>query len=314
MKAKYPDVFICLDAAEKAMSEANKFYQIGKEKTGSPWEAAMYPLAQLVLREGIHKSPLDIVELDEIERIVVTHVFYPLDIHKKYSSGKATFYKGLGANEYMNRLLGEFIARYPLLDSFCKQHSHPFQGKVYLSYGDLTHSIFNSYNWFRSKGLNTMFSFVMTPMLKLEGWYFSCFGLKADGRHVELMVDFVSRGHSYVQAARSQPYYSTVDGGQWCDETKSQLIAAGLKVSRNVLRRGWRRYTVDLSGNKYVICLPPFFPNQTAKVYKVVNDLQNPFQLINLPASVWSETGKPYQQYNILHLIEFIKKSERSLK
>jgi len=313
-KVKYPDVFICSDAADKAMCEADKFYWLGKKKTGSPWESAMYPLAQLVLREGIKKSPLEIVELPEIERIVVTHVFYPLDIHKKYSSGNAAFHKDRGANEYMNKLLGKYIARYPLLDVFCKQHSHPFVGKAYLSVGDLTHSVFNSYAWFRSKGLNTMFSFVMTPMPKLTGWYFSCFGLRADGRHVDLLVDFISRNHSFVKQAKSLPYYLTMEGSTWCDNAKSLFKQARITVARNVLRRGWRRYTLELENEKYVVCLPPFFPNEEVIVYKVIGEV-DPYRKLILPTvSRWRQTGKPYHHYNILELVDDIKKAEKEMR
>ncbi|MCK4539770.1 hypothetical protein KAU09_01290 [Candidatus Parcubacteria bacterium] len=308
-RTKFSLVYICRDAVQKAIHEANKYYAIGKRKTGFPWEAAMYPLAHLVLKPGIHKSPLDFVELADIERIVVTHVFYPLDKFKDYSSHKAVFKKNAGASDYLNQVLSEYISRYPFLDVFCKQHSHPWSCSGWLSQGDLVHSVFNAYDWHRKKGLNTMFSFVMAPTFMQNTWKFNCFALRDNGKHVKLFVEIISRNHSYVREAKLMPYYKTNDGKKWCDQTKKKLITKRFQVSRNVLRRGWRRYTVKFDDNKYVICIPPFFPDQIVKIYKVViNDLSNPYHEIKLPNdSLWNRLGQSYKSYDIIKLINAIK-------
>lgn len=305
--SKFPKVFICADARDKAFREANKFYKLGKEKGKAAWEAAMYPLAHLVLREGVYKSPLDVIELTEIERIVITHVFYPLDEHKDYSAHSAKFKNPEKANNYLNNVLGYYIDEYPLLDVFCKQHSHPGFGMGFLSSGDLNHSIFNAYNWYRRKGLNTMISIVMTPDIKGETWKYHCFGLRDDGRHKKLDVEIISKSHRYVKEAKEKPYYCFNEGAVWCDNSKVSLVNAGYKVSRNILRRGWKRYTLKIGGEKIVICIPPFFPSQTVKVYKVTKDLVNPCVEIILPKnSEWAKQSIVFGKYDILGLVKEI--------
>ena len=299
---KIPHVFVAQKAFNRATREAEKFYQLGKKQSKSPWEAAMYPLAALKLRGGLCKSPLEYIELSETEVVIVTHVLYPSDEYKDYSSGHAGFEEG--ANDYLNPIIDRCIQRYPLIDAFCKMHSHTSKGGSYLSTGDLNCSVFNSYNWFREKGLNTMFSFVLNP--SKDSWQVTCFGLNEQGKNVVVPVETIPDSDILVKEAKSLPYYMTRDGAVWCDHNKEELKAQGYRVARNILRRGWRRYSI-FAQKTYVICLPPLFPRQIVKVFQVVNDPENPFQEIRLPQGIrWSIPSNKFKGYSLVDLVELI--------
>lgn len=302
-RKKLPEVFISQTAALKAFREAGKFFELGKSLNQGPFEAAMYPLAYLLLKEASHKSPLEFIELKEIQRIVVTHILYPLDKFKNYSPGHAEFKPG--ATAYLNPLIEKHIARYPLLDAFSKMHSHP-KGFAYLSQGDLTHSVFNAYDWFRQKGLNTMLSFILTSV-NGKDWNISCFGLNHLAINVRLPVTIIPRSHAFVKEALSLPYYQTEAGSNWCDRTKASLIQAGYQVSRNILNRGWRRYTIAINREKFVFCLPPFFPRQTIKVFRITNDCNHPFEEIVLaPEMLWLKSSNQFTNLDLLTLVKWI--------
>lgn len=302
---KLPRVLFSKDVTMKAMKEVDKFFQLGIQLEKTPWEAAMYPMASLVLKNGIHKSPLEFIDLNDIEVIVITQVFYPPNKCKDYSSGHAGFKNTKIGNAMINQKINTYIHKYPLIDAFCKMHSHTGNKSKFLSSGDIKYSILNAYTWFRNKGLNTMLSIVMTP--QKSGWNFTPYGLNSLGRNIKLPVEIVSRNHYLVLKAKSQPYYETQNGSNWCDDNKAELIKLNYDISRNILRRGWRRYTVKINNKMFIICIPPFFPEENVKVFKIVNSVEEPFQKIVLPKeSIWSSINK-LNNYHIVELIEVIK-------
>lgn len=301
---KLPHVFICQSATDKICYEAERWYQKGITTNKHPWEAAMYPLAYFQLRPGIHKSPLELVNLSEIDFIVITYALFPIDRFKDYGPSHARFKPG--ANDHLNPIINDYINRYPRLDTFCKMHSHPCGGRR-LSPGDLYHNILNSYPWMRSKGLNTMFSIVLTPTETY--WYFNCYGLNNFALNVKLECSFVSKNHSLVKVAKQRPYYQTEIGSQWCDHNKGELKKANYQITRNTLNHGWRRYTIHLQQNVVVVAIPPDFPLKPVKVYRVTNNPQNNLQEILIPrSSLWSQSKTDLTEYYLLDLVKTMEK------
>lgn len=299
-RKKYPVVFVCQDAADKASREATEYYRRGLKRGKMPWEAAMYPLAFLKTR--VHKSPLDLLSLSEIEYIVITHVLYPPDRFKNHGPNHAGFLEG--ANDYLNPAIDGYFRRYPLLEACCKMHSHPMGGNS-LSSGDLRDNVFNAYSWFRNKGLNTMFSFILTP--QVGKWRFNAYGLTDWATQAKLEVRFISRNHSLARTAFAQPYWQTPAGAAWCDENKALLKQDGYSVTRYHLRRGWRRYAVTAQGRTWLICLPPNFPQETVKVYAVSTSNQilwSPLELAG-PRD-WIEPQGSFQNLKLTDLFTFL--------
>ena len=299
---KIPEIFFCKDAFLKVSKEVQKWFKIGIQKQNVRWESAMCPLGTVETR--VNKSPLEILELHEIKKVIITHVFYPPDRFKDFSSGHAKFKPG--TDTYFNPIIEKWIEKYPLLELFCKLHSHTVNGGG-LSEGDLNGHIFNSVDWFRSKGLNTIFSFLVTP--NKESLNIQCFAPDRNAKIVKVPIRFVSRNHPLIRSALSQPYYYTQSGSKWCDNNKKMLKEKYFVVRKNLKSFGWRRYIVKVNHTEYVFCLSPQFPQINLRLYKV--EYQNGnfvFKPCNLPK--WWSKFNNLSDYNLLDLADWLK--ERS--
>lgn len=305
LRPAVPTVLWCQTAWLKACAETKKFFALGlTHKTKAPWEAALTGLAYLRLLPGVYKSPLELVELEDIQHIILTHVFFPDDRFKDYSSGSAKYKTGVNAN--INAILSPVLARHPLLTVCFKIHSHPLGGDS-LSPTDIC-TIFKSYAWFRNKGLNTVFTGLMSSNWQNwpqpAGWQINCFALNAWGINISLPVRFVSRQHAFIRESRQLPYYLTALGRAWDQHNRHWLQNNHFDFSINVLSRGWRRYTLNLPRGKFVVCLPPFFPWQTARILRVVRNYLEPFRLISLPRQlIWQRPGNNLKDYQLSELI-----------
>ncbi|MFC1622373.1 hypothetical protein ACFL1Y_00035 [Patescibacteria group bacterium] len=301
---KTPEIFFCKDAFLKVCKEVEKWFNIGMNKQKIRWESAMYPLGTIETR--VNKSPLEILELHEIKRVIITHVFFPPDRFKNFSSGYAKFKPG--TDTYFNPIIENWIEKYPLLELFCKLHSHTVNGSG-LSEGDLNGHIFNSVDWFRSKGLNTIFSFLVTP--KNKSLNIQCFAPDKDAKIVKVPINFISHSHPLIKSALSKPYYETQKGSVWCDKNKS-LLKEGFSVVRNNLKLfGWKQYIIKINQTEYIFCLSPQFPQVGLKLYKVEH--QNGkfiFKPSNLPK--WWPKSNVLSDYNLVDLANWLK--ERSFK
>ncbi|PLX24608.1 hypothetical protein C0580_04905 [Candidatus Parcubacteria bacterium] len=300
---KLPTVYFCSDAWRKATNEVQRWFDIGMEREGKRFECAMYPLAALETRSS--KSPLEMVGLDDIDKVVVTHVLWPHDRFKDYGPGHAGFNPGV--NEHFNPMVEAMIRRYPQIEACAKMHSHTFKARS-LSEGDKKCHIFNSVDWYRSKGLDTMFSFLISPNGK--DFDLHCFAPDKKARIVRVKIRFVSRGHSLIKAARSAPYYRTKSGAQWCNHNK-ELLKGHFPVLRNNLPSfGWRRYVVKIGPSEYVICIPPRFPYQDLRLYAV--DYQNGefvYPVLDLPT--WWPDSEKLADYNLLQLAQWLEKESK---
>ncbi len=297
---KLPTVYFCSDAWQKATNEVQRWFDIGQRLQGQRWESAMYPLATIETSTG--KSPLELVGLDEIDKVVVTHVLWPHDKFKDYGPGRAGFKPGV--NEHFNPMVESMIARYPRIEACAKMHSHTFKARS-LSEGDKKCHIFNAVDWYQSKGLNTMFSFLVSP--NGDNFDLHCFAPDKKARIVRLKVRFISRGHSLIQAARLAPYYRTESGSQWCDHNKNLLKRHFPTLRNNLPSFGWRRYVLSINQTEYVICIPPRFPFQGLRLYAV--DYENGeffYQALALPR--WWPSSTELADYNLLSLAEWLQK------
>jgi hypothetical protein len=305
-----PTVYISKEAFFKAFLEVKKFYAKGLMEESKPWEAAMYPLAYLKLKGGIHKSPYEFVELNEIESVVVTQVCYPSDEYKDHSTGHAGFKKG--ANAYLNPMIEKLIKKYPLLDIFCKMHSHPLGGRC-LSTGDLNFSIHNSYNWFQKKGLNTMFSFIISSDEKnwerLSGWEISVFGLNNERLIVELPLKIISSRNNLVKEAKSKPFYNYPNGQLWSKIVYQRLINEDYKFGVEEIRRGWIKYTFTFDDKRVLIIFPPCFPQQIIRVFIKPSLYDKTIKIFDLDRrTVWSRSGNDLNKYDLNKLIKKIRR------
>ncbi|MBI4149567.1 hypothetical protein HY491_03905 [Candidatus Woesearchaeota archaeon] len=286
-----PRVFFSSHAFRVSAVEAERYYQKGMKAEGMPWETAMYPLAHLVLKEGIEKCPLELAELDEIACIVIPRVAIPPDIFKAHSCHAAK-HGGVPVEEMnttFQRQCLDILLRFPHLGMFVKQHSHHTLELTRPSEGDMQHNILNAYAWYRSKGLNTMFSMIMTRHAMMPKWFIHAHALGKENQNVELgQVTVIADNHPLCMDARKKPYYDTQEGAEWCDRNKAALRAAGFQISRQFLPRGYRRYIISYEKESVVMVLPPDFPLKPVRVFRIIDAQKNMFAPLPLPGQ-WQQ-------------------------
>lgn len=273
-----------------------------------PKEAAFHPLTHLVLKNGVNKSPLDMVMIDDIERVVVADVVSPPDRFKRYSEHSALFRDGANGKEVKKAFLEEcvypVIKAHPRLDWFTLGHSHPFADEAWLSTGgresdegtlneklriNQEHNmgfVFEILGYGRrnSTGLWEWFSNLLSashsviPVIKnpkalklLGSWKFAVFGMTPDGLFkLDKPLVVLPNNHSYLRDAKSRPYYQTEDGMKWWKDNCTELSDSGFRVERKYLCRGWDVYNIRIDEDfTAAVCIPPSFPKAQAKTYRL---------------------------------------------
>jgi hypothetical protein len=310
-----PVVLISQAALDKSLIEAERFYLLGLMKENRPYESVMFPMASLLLKKEVEKSPLEFVELHEIERVVIVYELIPPSKLKNYTPGSASFKlpedsKDNNIDEAFNSVIRKIQDKYPLLSIFCRQHTHPWEGGKRLSGADENH-VLSRMEWFRKKGLNTVFNIVMS---RYQGsWLFSCYGLDQKLAQRKIKIDLIANNHPYVQEAKQPAYYMTPQGSAWCDASEEELQKSGYSADSTYLQRGWHEYLVELKSNssasstnsKIAICLPPLFPQQRARVLRVLDETKGKFELLPLPEhSAWHTPGMDFLDYSLLELVK----------
>ena len=114
-------------------------------------------------------------------------------------------------------------------------------------------------------------------------------------------AQIVSVGHTSVRAARRRPYWATRRGARYCEAQKKALRAAGYRVSRNLLGRGWRRYLVFTDRAQILIALPPDFPRLAPRVLHIRRAWDNDFEPLDLPRAWHHDT---LGQASLLSLVQ----------
>jgi len=303
-----PEVYFTQHAFGVSVREAERYYQKGMSREGKPWETAMYPLAHLVLKPGVYKCPLELVRLGDIERVVVVRVVIPPDRFKQHGHGHARHGSSSLSYGEITDLFRPYyqrhIAEFPLLGAFMKQHSHHRLGLAAPSVGDMQHNIMNATAWYRRQGLNTMFSMIMTRSRAGEWtihgnalWRVAMVNVPTGAAKV------VSNNHRFAREAREQPYYRTRAGAEWCDKQKRKLKESRFVVSRNYLLRGWRRYVVCYKPCSVVIAIPPAFPSDPVKAFRIVDIRRNEFESLAVPE--WAR-GSRYEDIDLVALARYL--------
>lgn len=261
-----PKVFFSEQAFLKVVLEMQKFYKKGLELSGSAWEAVAYPLAFLKTRKSI--SPFEMISLRDIDKVIVSHVFYPDDEYKNYSSARANFLPGV--NENMEKKISPILLKYPLLDFCCKLHSHP-SGRASLSGGDKKFSILNSLNDYQERGLNTILSFVMTSKKYLwqeeNSWKISAFALDNNRENIFLETEIIPHDSAIIQESREMPFYKLERNFLWMKKcldffAKNQTY----QVEICELYRAWISWCFYLPDSELHICFSPNFPDSDIRV------------------------------------------------
>lgn len=306
----------------------------------SPREAAFYPLGQLVLKSGAHKSPLDTVVFDDIDRVVIPRVVFPPDEFKHYEKFRAVFHAD-GDAEAMNsafreRCLDPVIDAFPRLDHLMLGHSHPFaegRGWPMISSGG-RHSDLGTLRaklpLFAATGLAFILEILAhkcepsplpramecggAPIRRIDGpWYVTLFALTPSDLLIPQDPTWsIDDDHPFVIEALSRPYYASADGAAWAAESLRRLSAAGCAAERRYLSRGWDVYNITVAHDRrYAVCLPPSFPLACAKAYRVVRVGAVPCVIeLALPDGPWQDPGLALSDYDLVELARALADTE----
>lgn len=305
-----PEVLVSRAAAAILFDEVRRWVEAGLREQGTALESLLYPLSALVPRQGL-VCPLELVHADQIHQLVVDQAAIPPDSVKSFSAHNCHFSAAdmAAANRDFNAEIDRLLDRRPRLAVLSKLHAHPFVGGAFLSGGDLYHGVSSpaAVAWRLRRGLATAILHVAhpddEPALSAAPWRVDAQGAicrGAGGRRVRWRVRswaldrggamqdlgdarVVSTRHPSIRAARRKPYWRTRRGARWCDAQKAALRAAGYRVSRNLLGRGWRRYLLELRGGHVVLGLPPDLPAARPRVLWVHDAAANAFEVLRLP-------------------------------
>jgi len=301
-------VIVSREAATAIFDEVRRWVEHGLQSAGVPLESMLYPLAAMVpATTETTATPLELAELHGIDELVIDGVAIPPDAVKSFSPHNCHFSAVdiERANLDFNLAIDRLIRARPRLSVLSKLHAHPFENGAFLSAGDLHHGVTSAkaVSWRQRRGLATALLHVVYPDRDPEvtdrpwrlcdggaragrvTWRIHSWGSTSDGGMEDLGdAEVVSNRHPSVAAARRRPYWATRGGGRWCDAQKTALRAAGHRVSRNLLGRGWRRYLVDdRLGRQIVLALPPDLPRLAPRILHVVNAMTNDFRPLPLP-------------------------------
>jgi hypothetical protein len=323
-------ILIARSAAREIFHEVRRWADHGLEAAGSPLESLLYPLGALVPRDGLI-CPLELCPLEAIKEIVIDGAAIPPDAIKSFSSHNCHFEippeELEEANLSFNAAIDAQLQQRPRLAVLSKLHAHPFANGAFLSSGDHYFGVNapEAQTWRERRGLATALLHVAypdgDPELSSSGWRLDAGGARCRGRSGRLttwrirswgltrsgtMEDLgdatvVSDRHPTVRAARRKPYWSTLRGSRWCDAQKRALRAAGHRVSRNTLGRGWRRYLVQGRLRTIVVALPPDLPAVPPRVLEVVDARRDLFEPLELPAP---STGGSLSRISLRRLVE----------
>jgi len=251
----------------KMLSEATRWYNIGMEKEQRPYECIGYPLSFTKLKA--QKNPYEVIGLEDIEHVIVTHMAIPQDEIKNYSPTHANLKKeGIdsdkASNDFYNLKIKPIIRRFPLLEIISRLHSHPFAKKAWHSGGDKRTIAKDEINA-RSQGYNLSFSFILTTKKPLE-WDVSCFCIDDKGKETLQEVEFVSSKNTRVLEAKWPTFYNTDKGKAW--EERFKTVA--MQYDRyNCIRepRGWTSWWLMKPNEEMMLLVPPNFPSEKIAVY-----------------------------------------------
>jgi hypothetical protein len=303
-------------AARSIFDEVQRWVDHGIAAHGVPLESLLYPLSALVPGKA-WRCPLELLPIDEIGGLVIDGVAIPPDEVKAFSPTNCHFSgEDLDrVNAEFNRRIEALVRQQPRLGVHSKLHAHPFVGGAFLSAGDLRFGVGSpqAVAWRRQRGLATSILHVVypdrTPGSGRAGrWKLSSEGATEPGprgsattwrirswaSRGDQMVDLghariVPERHPGVRAARRLPYWATRRGGRWGDAQKQAMRAAGYRVSRNQLGRGWRRYLLEAGGRTLLFALPPDLPRAPLRAFEVRRAWSNEFSPLACPS--WAHAG-----------------------
>ena len=299
-----PKVVVSRSAAERILGEVRRWARVGLERTGAPFEAIAYPLSALIMRRprSSAPTPLETTRVGDVKVVVVADAALPPDEVKAFGSHNCHFEgSNLGAaNAAFNDAIAAIIGEAPRLEVHTKLHSHPFQGAAWLSGMDVDVNVLapGAIRWRQRLGLGFALLQIAYPVDPPAGmtqgktvrWRIASFACDPTGEVRPLGdVRIVPDDHKYVRFARARAYWQTPRGQEWDRIQKASLREAGWKVSRGWLRRGWRRYLVELSGDRLVcICIPPVPAEARIRALEVRDASRNLFEPLALPRAVGS--------------------------
>lgn len=317
-------VLISKHAAEKLFSEVRRWVNLGLQHQGHAFESLMYPLASMIPRQEKIRSPLDTILLTDIQMMLIDEIAIPPDNIKAFSAANCHFEGDLAqANRDFNRSIDDIFLKRPRLELFSKLHTHPFVDGDFLSDGDIYHGInaAKAQAWRNQKGLASTILHIVypnkTPRMSHSNW-----SLRHDGaydkknktlwkiatwastQHGIIRLEdaaIINNRHHALQASRRKTYWQTPQGAAFCDQEKAALRAAGYRVSRNLLPRGWRRYIIELKQGDILVALPPDFPFIAPKIYKIISAWKNEFEELALPYRFGE------RRYEDLYLLNLVK-------
>jgi len=294
-------------AAERILTEVRRWAAAGLERVGEPFEAIAYPLSALIMRRPRSgaPTPLETTTLADVKVVVVADAILPPDEVKAFGSHNCHFEgEDLGAaNAAFNDAIASRIADAPRLEVHTKLHSHPFQGAAWLSGMDVEVNVIapGAVRWRQRLGLEFALLQIAYPlepparMMRGEEvrWRIASFACSPDGTVQALGdVKIVADTQRYVRFALARAYWQSDTGKAWDREQKQRLRDAGWGVSRGWLRRGWRRFLVELPGEDLIcICVPPVPAEARIRVLRVVDAARNLFEPLSLPRGVaWARS------------------------
>ncbi|MFH1211129.1 MAG: hypothetical protein V1645_04415 [archaeon] len=263
-------VYFSKSAFKKISYEVSRWYYIGMEAENKPFESVGFPLSFIAL--DCDKCPADVISLQDISYLVITHVAIPDDEIKNYSPANANFRKkGVdlekASEDFIRYKVNPIISRYPLLEIASRLHSHPFTHHARHSAGDMCTIMKDEIN-IRQKAYNVSFSFIMTPLSSDPlRWKISCFSVDVWGDEEEHDVIIVRGDHPAVVSAFGQPYYKGGWGKFWEEEFERYSSKVFVKWSKQRRSRGWTSYWLMKPGEEIILFIPPFFPGDDPVVW-----------------------------------------------
>ena len=310
-------VLIGRGAARAIFDEVRRWVERGLRESGAAHESLLYPVSALVPKAGAMTTPLHFIEAEQIEELVIFDAAIPPDEIKAFTPANCHFAGDLdSANAALNTAIDAILGRFPRAGIHSKLHAHPFEGGAFLSGGDIHHGVQapKALGWRQQQGLATAILHVVAPdqapvpsakpwrivddgaiaenartrvHWKIHSWASVGAGAECE-MHALGAAAIVGERHPSLQAARRPPYFLGRTGAIWCDGQKRALRAAGFRVSRNTLSRGWRRYLIDTGTATLVLAMPPDFPLAAPQALWVRRAWLNDFVPLRLPLSFQS--------------------------
>ena len=124
-----PEVWMSASAYAAACAEFARWAAVGRRRSGTAWEAVVYPLVGIVPRPGSERSPLEATPLADCAALVVPRVVVPPPALAHYGPTWARPRLGAataGAAADLQARLDAVRAAHPRLDCYGRMHSHPW--------------------------------------------------------------------------------------------------------------------------------------------------------------------------------------------